>query len=294
MESLNLKVLKEIFEKSLEQATRYHLAPLELMEPMVYSLCNGGKRLRPLLLLWILAIQSVDHIKAGINTAIALESIHTYSLIHDDLPAMDNDDYRRGVETNHKKFGEATAILAGDALLTDAFYWITKDDYLSDQQKVRLVQMLASAAGSIGMVAGQKKDIDAEGQELNVQDLANIHYLKTGKLFIFAVQAASVIANLSLDVQTALESFATHFGRAFQIHNDLMDELGTLASTGKIAKADRSLQKATYPRLLTLKGAKEALAEELNQARTILRSLDRLTEKDYCSLTIFLDYLTME
>lgn len=294
MNILDTKIITEFFEKGLEQKIRYNTTPIELMEPMVYSLLNGGKRVRPVMLLWILAIQSMDILKAGLDTANALEFIHTYSLIHDDLPAMDNDDFRRGQPTSHKQYGEATAILTGDALLTDAFGMIAEDEYLEDDQKVKLISLLSQAAGSVGMVAGQLADIQSENKDITIEQLSRIHYLKTGKLFLFAVQAASVIARLSQKEALLLEKYATHFGRAFQIHNDIMDEIGTLEQTGKVTQADSELQKATYPRLLTLEGAKQALSEELSMAIEVLDELTQLTDKNYRSLDVFLMYLVLE
>lgn len=294
MEILELKTITEFFEKGLEQHLRYKTTPIELMEPMTYSLLNGGKRVRPVMLLWVLAIQSMDAVKLGLTTANALESIHTYSLIHDDLPAMDNDDYRRGMLTNHKKFDEATAILAGDALLTDAFGMIADDDQLMPEQKVKLISLLSKAAGSVGMVAGQIFDIQAENKAITHEQLANIHYLKTGKLFLFAVQASAIIAQLSTEERDLLEKFATHFGRAFQIHNDIMDEIGTPEETGKKIQADSELHKATYPALLTLEGAKAALTADLEQAQQALEQLTDTTGKQYDSLSIFLKFVTLE
>lgn len=294
MEILELKTITEFFEKGLEQHLRYKTTPIELMEPMTYSLLNGGKRVRPVMLLWVLAIQSMDAVKLGLTTANALESIHTYSLIHDDLPAMDNDDYRRGMLTNHKKFDEATAILAGDALLTDAFGMIADDDQLMPEQKVKLISLLSKAAGSVGMVAGQIFDIQAENKAITHEQLANIHYLKTGKLFLFAVQAAAIIAQLSTEERDLLEKFATHFGRAFQIHNDIMDEIGTPEETGKKTQADCELHKATYPALLTLEGARAALTADLDQAQQALEQLTDTTGKRYDSLSIFLKFVTLE
>lgn len=294
MKILEYNTILSFFEKSLEQKLRYKTTPIELMSPMMYSLLNGGKRIRPVLLLWILAIQSMDDLKLGLNTAIALEMIHTYSLIHDDLPAMDNDDLRRGIPTNHKQFDEATAILAGDALLTDAFGMIVEDHLLNSEQKVQLVQLLSQAAGSVGMVAGQLKDMQAEQQVISLETLERIHYLKTGKLFIFAVQAAVIIAQLSEQEKNLLTTFATHFGTAFQIHNDIMDVIGSYETTGKQVHADDALQKATYPSLLTLDGAKTALQTQIEQAQLALNQLSELTNQPYDTLSDFLKFLSLE
>ncbi|MCW6652174.1 polyprenyl synthetase family protein [Aerococcaceae bacterium NML210727] len=293
MNITDIHTLRDIFERALKDRVRYTMTPIELLTPMVYSLQNGGKRLRPTMLLTVLAIQSPDQIKLGLNTGMALEFIHTYSLIHDDLPAMDNDDLRRGQPTNHIQFGEATAILAGDALLTDAFDLIVGDDYLSDRQKVRLTAHLSKAAGSLGMVAGQLADMQSDNQNISLAQLRQIHSLKTGKLFTFAVEAGAIIANLSEDIALELVTFSEHFGRAYQIHNDLMDVVGTTDQTGKQTQADAGLEKSTYPQLMGLEGAKQELASELQQAVACLERLSKQTGKDYLALTPFLDYLQL-
>lgn len=293
MNITDIHTLRDIFERALKDRVRYTMTPIELLTPMVYSLQNGGKRLRPTMLLTVLAIQSPDQIKLGLNTGMALEFIHTYSLIHDDLPAMDNDDLRRGQPTNHIQFGEATAILAGDALLTDAFDLIVGDDYLSDRQKVRLTAHLSKAAGSLGMVAGQLADMQSDNQNILLAQLRQIHSLKTGKLFTFAVEAGAIIANLSEDIALELVTFSEHFGRAYQIHNDLMDVVGTTDQTGKQTQADAVLEKSTYPQLMGLEGAKQELASELQQAVACLERLSKQTGKDYLALAPFLDYLQL-
>ncbi|MCW6664111.1 polyprenyl synthetase family protein [Aerococcaceae bacterium NML130460] len=293
MNITDIHTLRDIFERALKDRVRYTMTPIELLTPMVYSLQNGGKRLRPTMLLTVLAIQSPDQIKLGLNTGMALEFIHTYSLIHDDLPAMDNDDLRRGQPTNHIQFGEATAILAGDALLTDAFDLIVGDDYLSDRQKVRLTAHLSKAAGSLGMVAGQLADMQSDNQNISLAQLRQIHSLKTGKLFTFAVEAGAIIANLSEDIALELVTFSEHFGRAYQIHNDLMDVVGTTDQTGKQTQADAVLEKSTYPQLMGLEGAKQELASELQQAVACLERLSKQTGKDYLALAPFLDYLQL-
>lgn len=287
-------VLRDIFEASLDQQIRYVMTPIEMLKPMLYSLKNGGKRLRPLLLLAILEIYSMDDVKKGLKTAIALEYIHTYSLIHDDLPAMDNDDLRRGQPTNHIQFDEATAILAGDALLTDAFAVIAADDLLNDQQKLRLMEQLSLAAGSQGMVAGQMKDIEGEKNEITLVQLQQIHHLKTGQLFIFAARAAAIISNLDSDSSLALNKFAEHFGIAYQIHNDLMDVVGTEQVTGKKVQSDANLDKKTYPAFLGIEQTFIALEEELNKASKQLTYLTEKTGKEYENLTFFLDKLKID
>lgn len=287
-------VLREIFEAALDQQIRYVMTPIEMLKPMVYSLKNGGKRLRPLLLLAILEINSMDDVKKGLKSAIALEYIHTYSLIHDDLPAMDNDDLRRGQPTNHIKFDEATAILAGDALLTDAFAVIASDDLLTNRQKTNLIQQLSQASGSQGMVAGQLKDIEAEKIEITLEQLQQVHYLKTGQLFIFAAKAASIISELDTASSQSLHHFAEHFGIAYQIHNDLMDVLGTEQETGKKVQSDAMLDKKTYPAFLGIDQAIVYLNDELKNARHYLTELSENTGKDYQKLNFFLEKLSVE
>ena len=245
MNFLELDILRQLFEHSLDQQTRYHLTPPRLIEAMRYSLKNGGKRLRPVMLLAVLAVQSEDLVKCGLKTAIALEYIHTYSLIHDDLPAMDNDDLRRGQATNHKRFGEGLAILAGDALLTDAFQVLVSDDLLDDRTKLALIDQLSQAAGSWGMVAGQVGDIEAEQTPVDYQGLKQIHDQKTGALFRFALEAGAMIGGANARTCQALRQFGRHFGLAYQIHNDLMDVLGSQEVTGKVTQADQALTKST-------------------------------------------------
>lgn len=286
--------LRSLFEHALDEQIRYVMTPIEMLKPMLYSLKNGGKRLRPLLLLTVLNIQSVDYVKKGLKSAMALEYIHTYSLIHDDLPAMDNDDLRRGQPTSHKKFDEATAILTGDALLTDAFGIIAADDLLDANQKVALIKQLSSAAGSHGMVAGQLNDMHAEDSQISAEQLEQIHRLKTGKLFLFAVQAAAVIAELDQESHKYLERFGQHFGTAYQIHNDLMDNIGTEEETGKAVQGDILNEKNTYPNLLGLDQTKQALADQLQLARQQLEQLSKHSKLDYEPLGIFLEMLTVE
>lgn len=293
MNIMDIHILREVFERALTQHIRYCMTPIELLEPMVYSLRNGGKRLRPTMLLTVLSVQSPDQIKMGLRTAMALEYIHTYSLIHDDLPALDNDALRRGQPTNHIQFDEATAILAGDALLTDAFDLIASDDLLNDRQKVRLIASLSKAAGSIGMVAGQLADMQSDNQAIALEQLQRIHSLKTGELFRFAVEAGAIIADVSELEYTKLVAFSQHFGRAYQIHNDLMDVVGSVDQTGKNTQADAQMAKSTYPQLMGLEGAKAELEREIREAQTCLEYLTAHTNKKYNALTEFLMYLKL-
>ncbi|WP_157455523.1 polyprenyl synthetase family protein [Carnobacterium maltaromaticum] len=259
-----------------------------LFEAMTYSVKAGGKRIRPLLLL--ATIQSLGgNIKSGLLAASALEYIHTYSLIHDDLPAMDDDALRRGQPTNHIIYGEALAILAGDGLLTLGFELLAKSP-LTEKQKVRLILALSKAAGANGMVVGQVSDMEGESQKLTLTDLQNIHKKKTGELLKFAAYAGAVIVDADQETETQLVKFASHLGLAFQIRDDILDVIGTTAELGKETGMDVVHQKSTYPGLLTLAGAKKELAEELAKAQTSLANLDN---KSVADTQLLEDFITL-
>lgn len=240
-----------------------------LLNAMRYSLRAGGKRIRPILLLATLeAFEKKE--KIGYEIACALEMVHTYSLIHDDLPAMDNDDLRRGKPTNHKIFGEAHAILAGDALLTYSFQLIaqTNDPNIPSDMKVELIRLFAKSAGAEGMVGGQALDLEAENNEdLTVNELEMIHNYKTGKLLAFAVLAGALLSGASEKQYSHLEQFAFHIGIAFQIRDDILDIEGDEKQTGKSVGSDFEKQKSTYPKLLSLDGAKKRLVHHADQAK---------------------------
>jgi len=243
-----------------------------VVEAMFYSLEVGGKRIRPVLLLMLLDAFNVSRHK-GIEVALALEMIHTYSLIHDDLPAMDDDDLRRGKPTNHKVYGEAIAILAGDGLLTDAFEVITMAHDLSVDVRLQLISMLARAAGSGGMIQGQNLDMEAEEKLVSLEELKQIHECKTGKLIEFACLAAGIIADLPKETLDDLSKFANHLGLAFQIQDDILDVCGDEALIGKKVGSDAINQKSTYVTLLGLEAAKTMLEEQTNQALATLGKL---------------------
>nr|WP_173108191.1 farnesyl diphosphate synthase [Bacillus sp. KH172YL63] len=246
--------------------------PKSLKEAMVYSLQAGGKRIRPILLL--ATIRSFNkNPRLGLNTAASLEMIHTYSLIHDDLPSMDDDDLRRGKPTSHKMFGEALAILAGDGLLTYSFQLIAGDSELSSDTKGRLISLLAECAGPEGMVGGQVADIEGENKQLSVAELEHIHVHKTGKLLKFSVLAGGIISSATAEELEWLERFAYHIGLAFQIQDDILDIEGSEELIGKPVGSDQSKQKSTYPRLLGMEGAKEKLQFHLDEALSSLGHL---------------------
>ncbi|WP_026563642.1 polyprenyl synthetase family protein [Bacillus sp. UNC41MFS5] len=246
-------------------------APPIIKESMIYSLEAGGKRIRPLLLFATLDAFGVEPQK-GLLAASAIEMIHTYSLIHDDLPSMDNDDLRRGKPTNHKVFGDAIAILAGDALLTYSFEVIGKipPEIASDATKLRLVLELAKAAGTEGMVGGQVADMEGEGKSLTLEELEYIHIHKTGKLLKFSVLAGAIMAGASQNQLENLSAFAHHLGIAFQIQDDILDLVGNQQIIGKPVGSDTNNHKSTYPQLLTLEGAAAALHKQINLSKKYL------------------------
>lgn len=235
----------------------------KLADAMSYSLLSGGKRIRPTLTLAACRFAGGEE-RLALPLAGAVEMLHTYSLIHDDLPCMDDDDLRRGKPTNHKVFGQATAVLAGDALLTDAFAVISAAPDLSDTQRVRAVQCLAEAAGPSGMVAGQILDMAGSGQSLTVAQIQTIEALKTGKLIVAAAKLGAIAADADAACEDALCRYAQHIGLAFQIQDDVLDVTGEQESLGKPIGSDEGNQKATFVSLLG-REACEAKVQELTQ-----------------------------
>ncbi len=227
-----------------------------LKDSAMYSLMAPGKRIRPLLLLAVLKDYSCNP-EIGLDAAAALEMVHTYSLIHDDLPAMDDDDYRRGRLTNHKMYDEATAILAGDALLTQAFAQITRSQ-LSNDVKIQLIDELASSCGGEGMILGQIRDIEAENTPIGWDQLLMIYLLKTGKLLSSALVMGAIIAGKSQDV-SLWRRIGENLGLAFQIQDDILDVTKTTEELGKTANSDVANHKSTAITHLGLKAAKEKM-----------------------------------
>lgn len=257
---------------AVEQTLDEQLAAVanpHLRAAMVYSVEAGGKRLRPLLLLSVVAMYD-GVIADALPAAAALEYVHTYSLIHDDLPAMDDDDLRRGKPTNHKQFGEALAILAGDALLTDAFAILSRQ---YPEKGVACVQILAEAAGSNGMVGGQVLDMDGENEQYHLETLKRMHEAKTGALIQAAVAMGGLFVTIPETDQTALADFSAAFGLGFQIKDDINDVTKTTAELGKTADKDVIEHKNTFPELLGLDGAIQALQVEIAKAETALNEL---------------------
>jgi geranylgeranyl pyrophosphate synthase len=237
--------------------------PTRLHEAIRWSLFAGGKRIRPALVYASGRVFGSPDAKLS-ATAAAIEMIHTYSLIHDDLPAMDDDDLRRGKPTCHKQFDEATAILAGDVLQTLAFKAIAEDEALSADIRVKLIGLIASAAGTPdGMVAGQQLDLEAEGGNLTIGQIERIHRSKTGALITASAVAGALIGEASNDDLIAIEKYAQNLGLLFQVTDDLLDVTAVTESLGKTAGKDVTSQKATYPKLLGVEGTAN-LANELS------------------------------
>ena len=250
----------------------------DLTETILYSVEAGGKRIRPLLLLELLEGFGLELTPAHFQVAAALEMIHTGSLIHDDLPAMDNDDYRRGRLTSHKKFGEDMAILAGDSLFLDPYGLVAMAE-LPSQVKVDLITELSLAAGSFGMVAGQVLDMQGEGRKLTIDQLQTIHANKTGKLLAYPFVAAGIIAQASQSVLGKLRQAGELLGLAFQVRDDILDVTASFEQIGKTPQKDLAVEKSTYPALLGLDGARAFFDETLEQAKNLLEQLE--TESDF-------------
>ncbi len=254
------------------------IAP-HLVESVLYSIQAGGKRLRPMLLLELLEAFGQELTEAHFQVAGALEMIHTGSLIHDDLPAMDNDDYRRGQLTNHKKFGEDLAILAGDALFLDPFGMIAASD-LSDAVKVSLILELSDASGSRGMVAGQVLDMEGEHKQLTLAELQTIHANKTGRLLAYPFIAAGLILELQADIGQLLEKIGKKLGLAFQVRDDILDLVADFEALGKTPQKDLVAEKSTYPALLGLEESKALLTSELDACEDLLDQITAACDFD--------------
>ncbi|MBE7515400.1 MAG: polyprenyl synthetase family protein [Chloracidobacterium sp.] len=247
--------------------------PVRLHKAIRWSVFAGGKRFRPVMTFAVGAAFGADE-KHLVRTAAAVEMIHTFSLIHDDLPSMDDDDLRRGKPTCHKKFDEATAILAGDALQSMAFGVIADDEYLEPEMKLRLIANLAAASSSPrGMVAGQQLDLDAEGVDPRTVDIEHIHRLKTGALIEFAGDAGAIIGRASAGESAAIHEYSSQIGLLFQITDDLLDIRQSSEVLGKTAGKDVTAKKATFPGHYGIKEA-DRLASEVHDRA--IAALDHL------------------
>jgi geranylgeranyl diphosphate synthase type II len=274
---LDLKAYLEERRKLINEALSAYLPGVRgpafrVVQAMHYSLFAGGKRLRPILCL--AAAEAVGGDPGGaLPVACALEMIHTYSLIHDDLPAMDNDDLRRGQPTCHKQFDEATAILAGDGLLTEAFHTLAAAAPRFRGREAVLLEvqeLLSAAAGYRGMVGGQMLDLLAEGRRITLKELETVHRLKTGALLTAASRAGALVGGGSRQEVAALTNYGERFGLAFQITDDLLDVEGEAAEMGKAPGMDAKRGKATYPALLGLEASRQWAAGLVEEAVALL------------------------
>jgi len=256
--SSKIAMVDEYLEKYIPLRDNYQSA---IYEAMRYSLFAGGKRLRP-----VIALASCElvggNIKDAVPIACALEMIHTYSLIHDDLPAMDNDDYRRGKPTNHKVYGEAVAILAGDALLNKAFEVAVNEGLKTGVDPARLlkaISVIATASGADGMIGGQIVDLESENKEIDLERLKYMHLHKTGALIVAAAKAGAIIGGANEVQIHALSSFAENLGLAFQIKDDLLDVEGNQEKLGKPVFSDIRKGKSTFVSLMGIEESRKAV-----------------------------------
>ena len=260
-------------EAALVELVETIQAPEQLKESMLYSLKAGGKRIRPLFVSAVCEIYG-QSLSASYTVGSAIEMIHTYSLIHDDLPCMDDDELRRGKPTNHVVYGEDVATLAGDALNTLAFGVLARLENVSAEKRIELVNLLSVAAGAEGMVGGQILDMDGEKRTLNIQELENVHVNKTGALLRFSIESGAVLAGAPIGDRQALVEYAHHIGLAFQIQDDILDIEGTSEQLGKTAGKDVASDTSTYPALLALKGAQQKLDEHYHFANEALQKVE--------------------
>ena len=281
-------------KKVVEDALDFSLSPEKpeiLRESMRYSLLAGGKRIRPILCLASCSLAGGDP-NLAVPTAVAIEMIHTMSLIHDDLPSMDNDDLRRGRPTNHKVYGDAIAILAGDALLTRAFEMVSLRSHgVSPERLLNVVGELSLVAGAPGLVGGQVVDLECEGKEVDLETLEYIHLHKTGALLKASVRTGAMIAGADTKMLDALTKYARGIGLAFQIIDDILDVTSNSEILGKTAGKDLLADKTTYPKLLGLeeskrraltlvKNAKEAIMPWGKDAICLIALADFITNRD--------------
>ncbi|CKG82936.1 Farnesyl diphosphate synthase [Fusobacterium polymorphum] len=268
-----LKEKTSFFETELKKELQELSYPETIAKGMEYAILNGGKRLRPFLLFATLELLN-QNIEKGVKSAIALEMIHSYSLVHDDLPALDNDDYRRGKLTTHKVFGEAEGILIGDSLLTYAFYILSQKNlkFLSSEQIVNIISKTSEYAGINGMIGGQMIDIESENKKIDLETLKYIHSHKTGKLIKLPIEIACIIANVEKDKKEVLEEYANLIGLAFQVKDDILDVEGTFEELGKPVGSDVDLHKATYPSILGMEESKKILNDTVEKAKEIIKN----------------------
>lgn len=260
-----IKLIEENLDKFLEIAY-----PQDIFKSMRYSVLAEGKRLRPIMCLEACRVFGGD-IQMAIPTACSIEMLHAQSLIHDDLPCMDNDDYRRGKLTNHKVFGEAMAVLAGDALLSFAPQLIIQKTDLPAETKLKLVEEYCVAAGAYGLIAGQVVDIESEGKKISPETLEFIHTHKTADLFKLALKSGAIVAGASDEEVLKMEEFGQKLGFAFQICDDILDETSTFEEMGKTLGKDKEADKPTYTAIFGVEKAREEVSCLLDDACGIIQ-----------------------
>ena len=277
IEDINNKA--EIVEKTLRELMESFRPVISetLFNSMEYSLFSGGKRIRPVLAMYSAEIVNGNQ-KTACKVGSALELIHTYSLIHDDLPSMDDDDYRRGEKANHIVYGPGIAILAGDGLLTGTFEILSNMD-LEPAKKIKIINVISKNAGVNGMVGGQVLDLESEDKDIEIEDLKKIHLAKTGALFKAAILSGAYIANPTEKEIEALKIYSEKLGLLFQITDDILDITGDEKKLGKAVGSDDQLNKSTYPKLLGLKGAKKEAEKMFEEAQKSLNIFEGKAKK---------------
>lgn len=260
-----------------------------LKESMIYSLTAGGKRIRPMLFLAMIKTFSNLEISDYCKIAGSIEMIHTYSLIHDDLPEMDNDDLRRGKLTNHKKFGVGPAVLAGDGLLTMSFNLISTSEKITDDKKIELISILSEYSGTSGMISGQMTDITNENKKLNLEELVSLHMRKTGDLLIASILMGLVISDSNDEIKAKMKKFGKNIGLAFQVKDDILDQVSNEEIMGKKTHKDLKKGKNTFPSLIGLDASKKYLNDLILEAKQILNSIDIDTKL----IESFLEYFNL-
>ncbi|MDR1206382.1 MAG: polyprenyl synthetase family protein [Peptococcaceae bacterium] len=276
-----------INERLADFVPSIYAKPFLLSEAIHYSLFAGGKRLRPILCVASAEAAGGDG-EAALPVACALEMIHTYSLVHDDLPCMDDDDYRRGKLTSHKVYGENMAILVGDALLTHAFTVLSSYGAEDPAARLQIIREISRAAGPSGMVAGQTQDVLSEGRAVDPETLEYIHVHKTGDMFAAAIRSGAMTAGAPDRMLDALTEYAEAFGMAFQITDDILDMAGDSGKMGKTAGGDNKLGKGTYPSLFGLERSREMARDFIRKG---LRALEALPEERTEPLRAIIEYL---
>jgi geranylgeranyl diphosphate synthase type II len=278
-----LKTKKQVIDDALKQyLPGQENYPPVIFQAMRYSLLAGGKRIRPVLCLAALDALGAEHLQGAVlPVACALEMIHTYSLIHDDLPAMDDDDLRRGIPTSHKVFGEDIAILAGDALLTEAFGLLSNRELtagIPPERILAVIHEIATAAGCFGMIGGQVVDVRSEGMAVDEDALYYIHTHKTGAMIVASIRAGALLAGAGQDELAALSRYGHHIGLMFQIADDILNVEGDRFATGKSTGSDATRGKVTFPSLFGLDKSREKACGLAEQALQALSGFDGRTE----------------